>query len=49
MSEIEKKDDRVLNTGNIFDEFEVDEETKDDINELEKSINKDLYYYASKL
>jgi hypothetical protein len=31
MSEIENKDDVELNTSNIFDEFEVDEETKKDI------------------
>ena len=49
MSEIGKKDDEKLNTSNIFDEFEVDEKTKKDINELEKSINKDLPYYLEKI
>ena len=49
MSEIGKKDDEELNTSNIFDEFEVDEETKKDINELESSINKDLTYYLEKI
>jgi hypothetical protein len=48
MSEIEKKDDEKLNTNNIFDEFEVDEETQKDIDELEKSINKDFLYYLEK-
>jgi hypothetical protein len=49
MSETEKKDDKKINTRNLFDEFEVDEETRSDINELEKAINKDLYYYVTKV
>ncbi len=47
MSEIEKNEK--LNTGNIFDEFEVDEKTKKDISKLELWSKKDLFYYIIKI
>ncbi len=47
MSEIEKKEEEV-NTSNIFDEFEIDEETKKDFDNLESSIKKDIFYYLDK-
>jgi len=40
MSETEKNDDSKLNTSNIFDEFEVDEQTKQEIDDIRKDINK---------
>lgn len=49
MSEIEKKDDSKLNTSNIFDEFEVDEDTKQEINNITKDINKDWVYYMNNI
>ncbi len=46
MSELEKNNDSKLNTSNIFDEFEVDDETRHEIEEI--SINKDSVYYMKK-
>lgn len=49
MSETEKNDDSKLNTSNIFDEFEVDEQTKQEIDDIRKDINKNWVYYMNKI
>lgn len=45
MSKIDNNEDKGFNTSNIFDEFEVDEETKKDIENIEKAQVKDMLYY----
>jgi hypothetical protein len=49
MSEIEKyvTEDDKLNTSNIFDEFEVDDETKEQLENL--NINKNSVYYMQRI
>jgi len=46
MPEIEKNDEEKIDTSNIFDQFEVDEETRKEIEEI--AINKDSIYYLKK-
>ena len=48
MPNTEKNWEDILSTSNIFDDFEVDEETKNDINHLKDTDNKDMYYYLNK-
>lgn len=45
--EMEKDKESNVSTSNIFDEFEVDEETRKEIEEI--SINKDAIYYMQKI
>jgi len=45
--EIEVEDDNSLNTSNIFDEFEIDDSLKDEIEK--NSVKKDFIYFAEKI
>ena len=46
MSEIDKNEEKMLDTSNIFDEFEVDDEIREEIEKI--AINKDSSYYFKK-